>query len=35
MPEMDDEYEEEDDMEEDSMSTLISLIRDLLNNKEK
>jgi hypothetical protein len=35
MPEMDDEYEEEDDMEENSMSTLISLIRDLLNNKEK
>jgi hypothetical protein len=35
MPEMDDEYEEEDDIEEDSMSTLISLIRDLLNNKEK
>lgn len=35
MPEMDNEYEEEDDMEEDSMSTLISLIRDLLNNKEK
>jgi hypothetical protein len=35
MPEMDDEYEEEDDMEEDSMSNLISMIRDLLNNKEK
>jgi hypothetical protein len=35
MPEMDDEYEEEGDMEEDSMSHLISLIRDLLNNKEK
>jgi len=35
MPEMDDEYEEEDDMEENSMSHLISLIRDLLNNKEK
>ena len=35
MPEMDDEYEEEDDMEENSMSTLISIIRDLLNNKEK
>jgi len=35
MPEMDDEYEEEDDIEQDSMSTLISLIRDLLNNKEK
>jgi hypothetical protein len=35
MPEMDDEYEEEDDMEEDSMSNLISMIRDLFNNKEK
>lgn len=35
MPEMDDEYEEEDDTEETSMSTLISMIRDLLNNKEK
>ena len=35
MPEMDDEYEEEDDEEENSMSTLISMIRDLLNNKEK
>jgi hypothetical protein len=35
MPEMDDEYEEEDDMEENSMSSLISMIRDLLNNKEK
>lgn len=35
MPEMDDEYEEGDDMEETSMSNLISLIRDLLNNKEK
>ena len=35
MPEMDDEYEEEDDTEENSMSTLISMIRDLLNNKEK
>ena len=35
MPEMDDEYEEEDDMEENLMSTLISIIRDLLNNKEK
>lgn len=35
MPEMDDEYEEEDDEEGNSMSTLISMIRDLLNNKEK
>jgi hypothetical protein len=35
MPEMDDEYEEEDDTEKNSMSTLISMIRDLLNNKEK
>ena len=35
MPEMDDEYEEEDDTEEDSMSNLISMIRDLFNNKEK
>ena len=35
MPEMDDEYEEEDDMEEKSMSNLISMIRDLFNNKEK
>lgn len=35
MPEMDDEYEEEDDTEEYSMSNLISMIRDLLNNKEK
>ena len=34
-PEMEDEYEEEDDMEEDSMSNLISMIRDLFNNKEK
>jgi hypothetical protein len=34
-PEMDDEYEEEDDAEEDSVSNLISMIRDLLNNKEK
>jgi hypothetical protein len=34
-PEMDDEYEEEDDNEEDSMSNLISIIRDLLINKEK
>ncbi len=35
-PEMDDEYEEEgDDAEENSMSTLISIIRDLLLNKEK
>lgn len=33
-PEMEDE-EEEDDDEEDSMSSLISMIRDLLNNKEK
>lgn len=34
--EMEDETEEEeDDTEEDSMSALISLIRDLLNNKEK
>lgn len=35
MPEMDDEYEEEDDMEESPMSNLISMIRDLFNNKEK
>jgi len=35
MPEMDDEYEEEDDEEDNSMSNLISMIRDLLNNKEK
>ena len=35
MPEMDDEYEEEDDMKESSMSNLISMIRDLFNNKEK
>lgn len=35
IPEMDDEYEEEDDMEEKSMSNLISMIRDLFNNKEK
>jgi hypothetical protein len=35
MPEMDDEYEEEDDMEEKTMSNLISMIRDLFNNKEK
>jgi hypothetical protein len=35
-PEMEDEYEEEeDDDEEDSMSTLVSILRDLLNNKEK
>jgi hypothetical protein len=34
-PEMDDEYEEEDDAEEYSVSNLISMIRDLLNNKEK
>jgi hypothetical protein len=34
-PEMEDEYEEEDDEEEDSMSTLVSILRDLLNNKEK
>lgn len=34
--EMEDETEEEeDDAEENSMSTLVSLIRDLLNNKEK
>lgn len=33
-PEMEDE-EEESDEEENSMSTLVSLIRDLLNNKEK
>ena len=35
MPEMDDEYEEEDDTEETSMSILVSIIRDLLTNKEK
>lgn len=35
MPEMEDEEEEEEDEEEDSMSNLISLIRDLLNNKEQ
>ena len=35
MPEMDDEYEEEDGMEESPMSNLISMIRDLFNNKEK
>jgi hypothetical protein len=34
-PEMDDEYEEEDDMEETPMSNLISIIRDLLTNREK
>lgn len=37
-PEMDDEYEdeeEEDDTEETSMSILVSIIRDLLTNKEK
>jgi len=35
MPEMDDEYEEEDGTEETSMSILVSIIRDLLTNKEK
>lgn len=34
-PEMDDEYEKEDDTEETSMSILVSIIRDLLTNKEK
>jgi hypothetical protein len=34
-PEMEDEYEEEDDEEENSVSTLVSILRDLLNNKEK
>lgn len=35
MPEMDNNYEEGDDTEQDSMSNLISMIRDLFNNKEK
>jgi hypothetical protein len=34
-PEMDDEYEKEDEIEEISMSILVSIIRDLLTNKEK
>lgn len=35
MPEKEDEYEEEEDDEEDSMSALVSIIRDFFINKEK
>jgi hypothetical protein len=35
MPEMDNNYEEGDGIEQNSMSNLISMIRDLFNNKEK